>query len=105
MQTIIYDFRQPYEDLANGIVKQAADDYKKALKTLSQCIRQGYDFKTTNNIAYEIRILNRWFRSSWYETLTGIDSEYLIQHLNKFYGNEDTTNFINKYATYKKERI
>lgn len=104
MQTIVYDFRQPYEDLANGIVKQAADDYKKALKDLKKAIKEGWDFKAKNTPVQKIHELNRWFRSEWYEMLTKVDSEYLIQHLNMEYGNEETTAIVNE-TIYLKERI
>lgn len=104
-QRFEYEERQPWEDLCNGIIRQAVDDYKDALKTLDQCIKQGYSFETTNSAAYDIRMLNRWFRSEWYGALTRIDSEYLIQNLNKYFGNNTITEFVNKYTTYEKERI
>lgn len=104
-QRLEYEERQPWEDLCNGIIQQAVDDYKDALKTLDQCIKQGYSFEITNSAAYDIRMLNRWFRSEWYGALTRIDSEYLIQNLNKHFGNNAITEFVNKYTIYEKERI
>lgn len=97
MEMISYDIRQPWEDLANGIIEQAADDYKKALKR----IKKSKQLKATQ----EIHSLNRWFRSEWFSMLTQVDPEYLIQNLNKFYGNDATTEFINKNTVYEKERI
>ena len=97
MKMINYDIRQPWEDLANGIIEQAADDYKKALKR----IKKSKQLKA----AQEIHSLNRWFRSEWFSMLTQVDPEYLIQNLNKFYGNDATTEFINENTVYKKERI
>lgn len=104
MEMINYDIRQPWEDFANGIVKQAADDYKKALKDLKKAIKEGWEFKVQNILAQKIRDLNRWFRGSWYGTLTNVDPEYLIRHLNKEYGNDEITLIVNR-TIFEKERI
>ncbi len=97
MEMINYDSRQPWEDLANGIIEQAADDYKKALKRIKKSKQL--------RAAQEIHSINRWFRSEWFGMLTQIDPEYLIQNLNKIYGSGDTTKFVNEHTTYDKERI
>ena len=97
MKMINYDIRQPWEDLANGIIEQAADDYKKALKR----IEKSKQLKA----AQEIHSLNRWFRSEWFFMLTQVDPEYIIENLNKYYGNDATTKFINENTVYEKERI
>lgn len=97
MEMINYDSRQPWEDLANGIIEQAADDYKKALKRIKKSKQL--------RAAQEIHSINRWFRSEWFGMLTQIDPEYLIQNLNKYYGNDATTKFVNEHTTYDKERI
>lgn len=104
MEMINYDARQPWEDLANGIVIRATDDYKQALKDLNKTIKEGWEFKIQNALAQKIRDLNRWFRGSWYGTLTNVDPEYLIQHLNIEYGNDKTAAIINK-TIFEKERI
>lgn len=96
-QQLEYDERQPWEDLANGIVEQAADEYKKALKRIQ---------KTDSlKAAQEIHSLNRWFRGKWFSMLTQVDPEYIIENLNKYYGNDATTEFINENTVYEKERI
>ena len=97
MEMINYDIRQPWEDLANGIIEQAADDYKKALKR----IKKSKQLKAVQ----EIHSLNRWFRSEWFSMLTQVDPEYIIEKLNKYYGNDVTTEFINENTVYEKERI
>ena len=97
MEMINYDIRQPWEDLANGIIEQVADDYKKALKR----IKKSKQLKA----AQEIHSLNRWFRSEWFSMLTQVDPEYIIEKLNKYYGNGATTEFINENTVYEKERI
>ena len=97
MEMINYDARQPWEDLANGIIEQAADDYKKALKR----IKKSKQLKA----AQEIHSLNRWFRSEWFSMLTQVDPEYIIEKLNKYYGNNAIAEFINQNTIYEKERI
>lgn len=104
MQMINYDSRQPWEDLANGIIVRACDDYKKALKDLKKAIEKKTGFETKNVLAQKIRDLNRWFRGDWYETLTSVDPEYLIQHLNLEYGNNEITAIVNN-TFFEKERI
>ena len=64
----------PYERLANAIVIQAADDYRIVLKKIKAHPK---DRKAIDE-ALEIE---RFFRSSWYSQLTGVDGEYLIKRL------------------------
>ena len=101
MQMINYDSRQPWEDLANGIVKQAADDYKRALMQIQKDMFYGGKL----NAAQEIHSLNRWFRGKWFSMLTQVDPEYIIENLNKYYGSAEITDFINNNTVYEKERI
>jgi hypothetical protein len=56
------------ENLANGIVGQACEDYRAALK---------WDEEQA------ITEIERFFRSGWYKMLTSIDGEYLISKLRK----------------------
>ena len=102
MEMINYDSRQPWEDLGNAIITQAADDYKKALKTI-QSPKKGFEKKI--EAVHSIHSINRFFRGKWYGMLTQVDPEYLIQNLNKMYGNTDVTEFVNKYAVFTTERI
>ena len=64
----------PYEQLANAIVIQAADDYRIALKKIKA------HPKDRKAIDEALEIV-RFFRSSWYSQLTGVDGEYLIKRL------------------------
>lgn len=56
------------ENLANGIVVQACEDYRAALKRDDE---------------QAITEIERFFRSGWYKMLTSIDEEYLISKLRK----------------------
>lgn len=64
----------PYENLANAIIKQAADDYRKALKALSLNNRNKQAQATVTEC-------ETFFRSDWYKELTSVDGEYLIRLL------------------------
>lgn len=64
----------PYERLANAIVLQAADDYRKALKTVKRNLHN-------RGAIDEALQIERFFRSNWYSTLTSVDGEYLIRKL------------------------
>ena len=63
-----------YENLANAIVLQAVNDYRKALRTLS--------LNPHNRSAqYERRSIEQFFRSGWFGVLTRLDPELLIRKL------------------------
>ena len=63
-----------YQNLANAIVKQAAKDWLGAIKRLKK--------KPGNKTAQETRDeCERFFRSGWFEQLTGVDGEFLLRKL------------------------
>ena len=61
--------RERWENLANAVVVQAADDYRKTLRRLK---RRPKDQR---------RMLERFFRSGWFETLCDLDGRALIWKL------------------------
>ncbi len=64
----------PYENLANAIVAQAARDYLTALRKLKK--------NPGNKMAMSDAMdLERFFHSGWYGVLTGVDPDYLIRRL------------------------
>lgn len=67
---------EPYENLANAIVLQAVKDYRDILVRLK---------KKPNNKEAMIDAMEceRFFRSSWFQTLTSVDGEFLIEKLRK----------------------
>ncbi|WP_373207031.1 hypothetical protein [Coprococcus phoceensis] len=66
----------PYEALANAIVLQAVNDYRAALKKVKK--------NPQNKIAIDEALqIERFFKSQWYQTLTSVDGEYLINKLRK----------------------
>jgi hypothetical protein len=62
----------PYENLANAIVAQAARDYLTALKKL----KKNPGNRTAMDDAMQ---LEKFFHSGWYGVLTSIDGDYLIR--------------------------
>lgn len=65
-----------FEDLANAIILQAADDYRIAY-------RQANVLSNGKSSQKDCRELERFFRSKWYRILTDVDGEYLIKVLRK----------------------
>ncbi len=75
---------KPYKALATAIVELAVKDYKKALK-------QHYHFPADADYANEVKSLEKFFRSDWYEALTDLDSEYLMSGVRRIVCTEVTT--------------
>ena len=65
-----------YEALANAIVELAVKDYKTALK---------YHHKHPGRKDYsdKVHVLEQFFTSGWYATLTDLDGEYLMSAVRK----------------------
>ena len=66
----------PYEKLANAIVLQAVSDYRAVLKKVKK------NPKNRDAIDEALQI-EKFFRSEWYQVLTSVDGEYLIDRLRK----------------------
>jgi len=64
----------PYKDLALAIVKQAADDYREALKNLKR--------KPTNKTYQsEVDELESFFNSDWCYDLAGMDCSFIARKI------------------------
>jgi len=71
-----------YEVLANEIITQAANDYRRALEKHKKHPR-------SRAFSTEAEELERFFRSDWYKTLTDVDGELIIRGLREeAYGND-----------------
>ena len=66
----------PYQNLANAIVLQAARDYRSALQRLK---KNPWDKEAQK----EKKELLGFFHSRWYSCLTDVNPEYLIERLEK----------------------
>lgn len=64
---------EAYENLANAIIGYAVNDYRNALK--------GHSYDRRMPLEYLIYRLEKFFRSAYFEILTRVDGEYLIQRL------------------------
>ena len=71
----------PYENLANAIILQAVKDYRAALKNHLKR-------PTSEHARQDVEELERFFRSGWYQMLTDVDCEYLIERLREEAENE-----------------
>ena len=67
---------EPYERLANAIILQAASDYRRDLKKLKKNPQN-------RDVMNEVLQIEKFFRSPWYQVLTTVDGEFLIQKLRK----------------------
>ena len=64
----------PYEDLAQAIILQAAKDYRAARK------KAKYNPKN-KEAKLMIQDCESFFRSDWFSALTGIDGQMLLEKL------------------------
>ena len=64
----------PYGNLANAIIVQAAKDYRKALKLIRK--------KETADDAIDTKHeVERFFFSEWFLCLTNVDPKYILDRL------------------------
>lgn len=71
-----YLAEEPYERLANAIVLQAVSDYRRDLKKL----KKNPQNRDVMNDALQIE---KFFHSPWYQVLTTVDGEFLLQKFRK----------------------
>ena len=64
------------QNLIEGIVRQAADDYRNARRGELRSRDQGHYIPSALK-----RECERFFRSSWFEMLTGLDGEAILEKL------------------------
>ena len=67
---------EAYEKLANAVIVITCKDYRKVLKKLSR--NPG-----NRDALVEKKSIERFFRSGWFGVLTSVDSEMLIDRLQK----------------------
>ena len=64
----------PYQDLANAIVAQAAEDYREALLRL----RDDPDYERAQ---WVIKDVERFFHSMYYTLMTKVDPDYILSRI------------------------
>lgn len=72
-----------YQEVANAIVKLAAEDYRKALNG------EGYDKKSPEWVIADIE---RFFRSPYFQTLTRASGDYIIEKLKQEHIEKERSN-------------
>ena len=77
---------EPYKELTNAIIQQAAIDYRNALVGI------GYERRSPE---YVIKECEEFFRSDYYSLLTKVPGEYLIERIRKEVQNESHSNSAN----------
>ena len=79
--TVLY--KDNYEELANAIVVQAAMDYREEYKKL--LVFKKHNKKKSSlifqRVINNIKEIENFFRSGYYELLTKADCEYIINNL------------------------
>lgn len=68
------DIQKGYEDLANAIILQAIRDYRSALRVL-------HKYPNDRAAQYQVKDIERFFRSEWFSVLTGACPEQIIRKL------------------------
>lgn len=63
-----------YQELANGIVLQAVNDYRNALMGI------GYNGGSADGVVWDCE---QFFRSDYFALLTGVSGEFLIERIRK----------------------
>ncbi len=64
----------PYEALANAIILQAVNDYRVALKKVQKN-------PNNRNVLQEALVIEKFFYSAWYQSLTTVDGEFLVRKI------------------------
>ena len=72
-----------YRDFASAIVKKAAEDYRKALNG------KGYNKKSSKQVIKEVE---RFFHSHYFEMLTSVSGDYLIEKLQQEHDENERSN-------------
>lgn len=65
---------EPYESLANAIIVQAVKDYREALQRLDR-------HPEKNDYKAEVKSIERFFCSNWYQMLTDLDGTLLMRKI------------------------
>lgn len=68
---------RPWQKLANAIVEQAVEDYRKAQARIKA------NPMIADHAKVELRQLEQFFRSQWFEALTDVDGQLILSRLKK----------------------
>ena len=71
----------PYRNLADAVVMQAAKDYRKSVMTIKRS-------PTAWSAGHLKKDVERFFLSAWFQELTDLDGAYILEQLRKEAGND-----------------
>ena len=66
---------RPWQKLVNAIVEQAVEDYRKAQARIKA------NPMIADHAKVELRQLEQFFRSQWFEALTDVDGQLILSRL------------------------
>lgn len=73
--------QNPWLRLANAIIEQAVSDYRKEWETYKRRYRRNPRGKDLAEPLEKMKVIEKFFHSKWYGTLTDLDGEYLLRLL------------------------
>ena len=85
---LLRDIDKAYENLANAIIEQAVDDYRRLIRG-----KRVFD-RLADNVS--IKELKEFFLSQWFVNLTNVDGELILKRLKKEYEDECRDNTTNR---------
>ena len=65
-----------YKELANAIILQAVCDYRRSVRRLTRKLNDSQAHREKNDV-------ESFFRSGWFQVLTGVDGKRLLSDLEK----------------------
>lgn len=74
---------EAYENFANGIIEQAAKDYKRGYTRLRRRYGMVTNFpeKSGNDTEYKYFECRRFFFGDWYPVLSKVDPRYIVEQI------------------------
>ena len=78
---------ESYENLANGIIVQACNDYIYNMRFIKRCEeRRHLDARTKKRLQsarWEVEDIQRFFHSEWYRELTSVNGDYILSKISE----------------------
>lgn len=86
-----------YGDLAHAIIKQAVADYTKSYIFLrDNKDNHDVDFRKIKVENRNIKSIEKFFKSEWFEVLSGVNGDFLLQKLKEEIGRESQWHIVRR---------
>ena len=82
--------KRAVEDLANEIVRQTADDYRKALRAKKHGVQHVYINGAIFSVKNEITRCEAFFKGEWIKLLTKVKGKYIMNRIQEEIEHEET---------------